>query len=99
MCRDMTEADLRTMEQGLLRRVVLASIVEGRRRTDPNLWCLKGLSLPGEADVAHLCDGLHPDKAGYIAMADWFVITRDPASALGQALAATSGRVLTAVRR
>jgi len=73
-------------------RVALASIVEGRRRTDGNLWYLDGLSLLGEADVAHLRDGLHPDAAGYLAIADRFVaIARDPTSTLGKAFAATTG--------
>ena len=72
-------------------RAALASIVEGRQRTDVNLSYLDGLSLLGEADVAHLVDGLHPDAAGYLAIADTFVaLARDPASGLREAFAATT---------
>ena len=69
-------------------RAALASIVAGRRHTDANLWYLDGRSLLGEADVAYLADGLHPDAAGYLAIADAFVaLARDGASGLGAAFA------------
>lgn len=69
-------------------RAALVSIVVGRRRTDPNMWYLDGRSLLGEADVAYLVDGLHPDAAGYLAIADTFVaLARDGTSSLGAAFA------------
>jgi GDSL-like Lipase/Acylhydrolase family len=72
-------------------RAALASIVQGRRRTDVNLWYLDGLSLLGEGDVAHLVDGLHPDAAGYIEIADKFVaLARDPESRLSESFGATA---------
>jgi hypothetical protein len=85
----------RSQADGLLTlmdiRAALTSIVEGRRRTDLNLWYLDGLSLLGEADVAYLVDGLHPDAAGYLAIADRFVaLARDPVSSLSEAFAAAT---------
>jgi hypothetical protein len=66
-------------------RAALTSIVESRRRTDPNVWYLDGRSLLGAAGATHLVDGLHPDAAGYLAIADRFVaLARDPASRLGE---------------
>lgn len=41
-------------------------------RQDPKLHLVDGLTLFGEADVADLYDGLHPNAAGYLRMADRF---------------------------
>jgi hypothetical protein len=52
----------------LVRQVVTARQEAG----DEHLHLLDGLRLVGPADVAHLYDGLHPDAAGYLLMADRF---------------------------
>lgn len=51
-------------------RTALRAIVG--RRLDPNLHYLDGRALFGEADLADLPDGLHPNAAGYGRMGDRF---------------------------
>jgi hypothetical protein len=51
-------------------RELLATAVASRR--DPNLHLVSGLDLFGEADVADLPDGLHPNAAGYQRMGERF---------------------------
>ena len=53
-------------------------------RQDERLHLVSGLDLFGEADVADLPDGLHPNAAGYLRMADRFY---DAVCAPGQLLA------------
>ena len=58
-----------------LRRIrrLVAKLVEKRRELgDANLHALDGLALFGEADVADLPDGLHPNAAGYARMGERF---------------------------
>jgi len=58
-----------------LRRIreLLAGVVEKRRALgDANLHYLDGLTLFGEADVADLPDGLHPNAAGYARIGERF---------------------------
>jgi hypothetical protein len=58
-----------------LRRIrrLVAKLVEQRRALgDANLHVLDGLALFGEADVADLPDGLHPNAAGYARMGERF---------------------------
>jgi lysophospholipase L1-like esterase len=54
-------------------RSILAAAVEQRRRSDPNLLYLDGLSLFGTDDLEHLPDGLHPDTEGYARMGNRFI--------------------------
>ncbi len=54
-------------------RELLAGIVEKRTVAgDEHLSYLDGLTLFGEADVADLPDGLHPNAAGYVRMGERF---------------------------
>jgi len=58
-----------------LRRIreLMAGVVEKRRALgDANLHYLDGLALFGEADVADLPDGLHPNAAGYARIGERF---------------------------
>jgi hypothetical protein len=58
-----------------LRRIreLVAGVVEKRRALgDANLHYLDGLALFGEADVADLPDGLHPNAAGYARIGERF---------------------------
>jgi hypothetical protein len=58
-----------------LRRIreLVADVVEKRRTLgDANLHYLDGLALFGEADVADLPDGLHPNAAGYARIGERF---------------------------
>lgn len=58
-----------------LRRIreLVAGVVETRRALgDANLHYLDGLALFGEADVADLPDGLHPNAAGYARIGERF---------------------------
>ncbi len=58
-----------------LRRIrrLIEKLVEQRRALgDANLHALDGLALFGEADVADLPDGLHPNAAGYARMGERF---------------------------
>jgi hypothetical protein len=58
-----------------LRRIreLVADVVEKRRVLgDANLHYLDGLALFGEADVADLPDGLHPNAAGYARIGERF---------------------------
>jgi hypothetical protein len=52
-------------------RIAMRAIVS--RRLDPNLYYLDGRELFGEADLADLPDGLHPNAAGYRTMGERFV--------------------------
>ena len=54
-------------------RELVAGVVEKRRALgDANLHYLDGLALFGEADVADLPDGLHPNAAGYARIGERF---------------------------
>jgi hypothetical protein len=58
-----------------LRRIreLVGGVVEKRRALgDANLHYLDGLALFGEADVADLPDGLHPNAAGYARIGERF---------------------------
>ncbi|BCW58641.1 SGNH/GDSL hydrolase family protein [Arthrobacter sp. StoSoilB20] len=54
-------------------RLLLAEIVTSRSATDSALYYLNGLELFGLNDAPDLPDGLHPNTAGYLRMADRFV--------------------------
>ncbi len=54
-------------------RAITAAVVERRRGAgDENLHYLDGRELFGEADLANLPDGLHPDGDGYVRMGERF---------------------------
>jgi hypothetical protein len=54
-------------------RALIADVVERRQNAgDANLHLLDGRELFGEADVADLPDGLHPNGAGYRRMGERF---------------------------
>lgn len=53
-------------------REALAGIVRRRARHDPNLHFLDGRELFGEADMADLPDGVHPNAAGYRRIGERF---------------------------
>ena len=54
-------------------RELIADAVERRRKAgDANLHLLDGRALFGEADIADLPDGLHPNTAGYRRMGERF---------------------------
>ena len=80
-----------TLTLGIVREIV-RDVTDARSRTDELLWAGDGLTLLGDADRAHLWDGLHPDQTGYSIMAERFVAqARDPDTDIGRAFA----RVLT----
>lgn len=51
-------------------RELIGLVVDARQ--DPSLHLLSGLTLFGERDAVDLPDGLHPNAAGYLRMADRF---------------------------
>jgi len=54
-------------------RELVTTVVQARQAAgDRNLHLLDGLRLFGEADLDDLYDGLHPNAAGYLRMADRF---------------------------
>ena len=53
-------------------RALIAEVIERRRSDDANLHLLDGRLLFGEADLADLPDGLHPNTAGYVRMGERF---------------------------
>jgi hypothetical protein len=55
-----------------IRRLVEKLVEQRRALGDANLHALDGLALFGEADVADLPDGLHPNAAGYARMGERF---------------------------
>jgi hypothetical protein len=55
-----------------IRKLVAKLVDERRALGDANLHALDGLALFGEADVADLPDGLHPNAAGYARMGERF---------------------------
>ncbi len=61
-------------------RRTLASIVEARSVSDPNLYFLDGLELFGADDAKYLPDDLHPDNTGYKLMGERFtaIARREP---------------------
>lgn len=54
-------------------RGILADIVRSRAASDTALYYLDGLDLFGLDDVSDLPDGLHPNTAGYLRMAERFI--------------------------
>jgi lysophospholipase L1-like esterase len=54
-------------------RKALEEIVAARALTDPNIFYLDGLKLFNEVEAQSLPDGIHPDAAGYLKIADNFI--------------------------
>ncbi len=54
-------------------REILSELVATRAKTDPNIYYLDGLNLFSEIDAPTMPDGIHPDAAGYLRIADNFV--------------------------
>ena len=54
-------------------RSILTDIVDARSATDSALYYLNGRELFGPNDASDLPDGLHPNTAGYLRMAERFV--------------------------
>ncbi len=68
-------------------RSILHEVVETRRkRGDGAIDYLDGRVLLGDADIAHLPDGLHPDAGGYALMAARFIerVQSSPPAEVGQ---------------
>ncbi len=54
-------------------RQTLEDIVNARASTDPNIYYMDGLKLLSETEALLLPDGIHPDAAGYLKIAENFV--------------------------
>ncbi len=54
-------------------REILSQLVEQRAKTDPNIYYMDGLELFDEVEASTMPDGIHPDAAGYLRIADNFV--------------------------
>lgn len=54
-------------------RVILSELVAQRAETDPNIFYMNGLELFDEIEAPTMPDGIHPDAAGYLRIADNFV--------------------------
>ncbi|MFM1786785.1 MAG: hypothetical protein RL228_735 [Actinomycetota bacterium] len=54
-------------------RKSLEEIVAARALADPNIFYLDGLKLFNEVEAQSLPDGIHPDAAGYLKIADNFI--------------------------
>jgi len=54
-------------------RVILSELVAQRAESDPNIFYMNGLELFDEIEAPTMPDGIHPDAAGYLRIADNFV--------------------------
>jgi hypothetical protein len=54
-------------------RVILSELVAQRAETDQNIFYMDGLELFDEIEAPTMPDGIHPDAAGYLRIADNFV--------------------------
>jgi lysophospholipase L1-like esterase len=54
-------------------REILSGLVTQRAESDPNIYYMDGLKLFSEVDAPTMPDGIHPDAAGYLRIADNFV--------------------------
>ena len=54
-------------------REILSGLVAQRAESDPNIYYMDGLKLFNEIDAPTMPDGIHPDAAGYLRIADNFV--------------------------
>ena len=54
-------------------REILSELVAQRAESDPNIYYMDGLKLFSEIDAPTMPDGIHPDAAGYLRIADNFV--------------------------